>query len=146
MNITGTTSSPHEGAPEPIQHKETVNYVKNFNRQGNNPYSNTYNRGWRNHPNFTWSNNSGQKNNPPPGFQQQNKDHKHEKEPRIPEVLAQLKKYDAMFQSQSTSIRHWRIKLDHWPMLTVTDRHVPFLATLNQIRGTWEMSNVMPSC
>ncbi|KAL5564153.1 hypothetical protein UlMin_027317 [Ulmus minor] len=53
----------------------------NYNR-GNNPYSNTYNPGWRQHPNFSWSNQTWQSsNNPnkpinpnasaPPGFQQQ---------------------------------------------------------------------------
>ena len=32
---------------------EQVNYVQNqFNRQQNNPFSNTYNPGWRSHPNF----------------------------------------------------------------------------------------------
>jgi hypothetical protein len=25
-----------------------------FSHPGNDPYSNTYNRGWRNHPNFSW--------------------------------------------------------------------------------------------
>ncbi len=39
---------------------EQMNYVNNrgnFNqRQLNNPYSNTYNPGWSNHPNFSWSN------------------------------------------------------------------------------------------
>jgi hypothetical protein len=25
-----------------------------FSHQGNDPYSNTYNPGWRNHPNFSW--------------------------------------------------------------------------------------------
>ena len=34
----------------------SVNYVGNFNRQNHdNPYSNTYNPGWRQHPNFSWS-------------------------------------------------------------------------------------------
>ncbi|KAH9769700.1 hypothetical protein KPL71_012114 [Citrus sinensis] len=34
----------------------SVNYVSNFNRQPqNNPYSNTYNPGWKQHPNFTWN-------------------------------------------------------------------------------------------
>ena len=34
-----------------------VNYVGNFNRQNqSNPYLNTYNTGWRQHPNFSWSN------------------------------------------------------------------------------------------
>ncbi|KAL5560827.1 hypothetical protein UlMin_037038 [Ulmus minor] len=69
----------------------SVNYVGNYNQgnynsgsynRGNNPYSNTYNPGWRQHPNFSWSNQTGQSsNNPnrpinpnvtaPPGFQQQ---------------------------------------------------------------------------
>ena len=32
----------------------SVNYVGNFNRKNqSNPYSNTYNPGWRQHPNFS---------------------------------------------------------------------------------------------
>ena len=40
--------------------QEQVNFVGNqfLGRQANNPYSNTYNPGWRNHPNFSWSNNN----------------------------------------------------------------------------------------
>lgn len=34
--------------------QEQVNYVNNDTRQHNNPFSNTYNPGWRNHPNFSW--------------------------------------------------------------------------------------------
>ena len=34
-----------------------ANYVSNFQCQ-NNPYSNTYNLEWRNHPNFSWINKS----------------------------------------------------------------------------------------
>ncbi|KAJ9178593.1 hypothetical protein P3X46_010467 [Hevea brasiliensis] len=55
-----------------------VNNRGNLNqRQPNNPYSNTYNPGWRNHPNFSWSNQQNQPINKqhgykppaPPGFQ-----------------------------------------------------------------------------
>ena len=36
---------------------ENAQFVSNFNRpQQANPFSNTYNPGWRNHPNFSWSN------------------------------------------------------------------------------------------
>ncbi|KAI4351346.1 hypothetical protein L6164_005720 [Bauhinia variegata] len=49
-----------EGIEEAV---EEVNYVRN-----NNPYSNIYNPGWRNHPNFSWKN-QGQGN--PPFLQQQ---------------------------------------------------------------------------
>nr|XP_023872628.1 uncharacterized protein LOC111985214 [Quercus suber] len=48
-----------------------ANYVSNLQRQ-NNPYSNTYNLGWGNHPNFSWSNNQGQAK-PPQQFPQQEK-------------------------------------------------------------------------
>ncbi|XP_038976409.1 uncharacterized protein LOC113461320 [Phoenix dactylifera] len=52
-----------------------VQFVSNYNRQQqqNNPYSNTYNPGWRNHPNFSWKDqgNQGSSSRPlhPPGFQ-----------------------------------------------------------------------------
>jgi len=42
------------------QDANEVNYINNFNpRPTNDPYSNTYNPGWRNHPNFSY------KPNPP---------------------------------------------------------------------------------
>jgi hypothetical protein len=38
--------------------QEQVNYVgRNNYPPKNNPYSNTYNPGWRNHPNFLWNDN-----------------------------------------------------------------------------------------
>ncbi|KAI5677391.1 hypothetical protein M9H77_08341 [Catharanthus roseus] len=68
--------------PEFVQ--EQVNVAQGFHRQ-NNPYSNTYNSGWRNHPNFSWKQQGGevqlgqqqyQQNRQsgmttPPGFQSQ---------------------------------------------------------------------------
>ncbi|MED6194027.1 hypothetical protein PIB30_024638 [Stylosanthes scabra] len=43
---------------------EQVNYLGNQSRPSqNDPYSNTYNVGWRNHPNFSWGSNQGQRNN-----------------------------------------------------------------------------------
>ena len=57
----------------------SVNYVGNFNRQPqNNPYSNTYNPGWKQHPNFSWSSqnrnapalNRLSRNTQPPDFHQ----------------------------------------------------------------------------
>ena len=58
---------------------EQAQYMGNFNRQPqqSNPYSNTYNAGWRNHPNFAWKDQGNQNNQGinarppyPPGFQQ----------------------------------------------------------------------------
>ena len=38
--------------PEFLQ--EQVNALQGVPRPGNDPFSNTYNLGWRNHPNFSW--------------------------------------------------------------------------------------------
>ena len=38
---------------------EQLNALNNFQRSQANPYSNTYNSVWRNHPNFSWSNQGG---------------------------------------------------------------------------------------
>ncbi|KAK8975369.1 hypothetical protein V6N11_057463 [Hibiscus sabdariffa] len=61
----------------PAMH-ESACYVGNYNRNANNPYSNTYNPGWRQHPNFSWGSQGGgntssanrqQNMKAPPGFQ-----------------------------------------------------------------------------
>ncbi|KAG9444943.1 hypothetical protein H6P81_016283 [Aristolochia fimbriata] len=44
---------------------EQTNFVGNSRRM--DPYSNTYNPGWKNHPNFSW-NNANQSRQNPPGF------------------------------------------------------------------------------
>lgn len=36
---------------------EQLAYAQNFQRPGYNPYAQTYNPGWRNHPNFSYGNN-----------------------------------------------------------------------------------------
>jgi len=61
---------------------DQVNYVANPQRQFN-PNSNYYNQGWRNHPNFSWSNNQNVQK-PPSGFQAQ------EKKPSMEEAFAQF--------------------------------------------------------
>ncbi|KAK8506990.1 hypothetical protein V6N12_041667 [Hibiscus sabdariffa] len=67
----------HNANDCPAMH-ESASYVGNYNRNANNPYSNTYNPGWRQHPNFSWGNQGGanasnairqQNLNAPPGFQ-----------------------------------------------------------------------------
>ncbi|KAL5558977.1 hypothetical protein UlMin_035188 [Ulmus minor] len=85
---------------------ESVCYVGNINRN-NNPFSNTYNLGWRQHPNFSWSNQgAGQGSNStpqrpqfPPGFQQQQK-------PQTSEFLSSmeslLKEYMARNDSEES--------------------------------------------
>ena len=94
----------------------TVNYVGNPNSQQNNPYSNTYNSGWRNHPNFSWNNNSSPnmpfKPNMPSGFQQHPRSQEMEKKPTTEDLLLQyMQKTDAVIQSQSASMRALEIQM-----------------------------------
>ena len=93
---------------------EHVDYLGNPIRPQNNPYSNTYNPGWRNHPNFSWSNNSNvQKGNlnPPPGYprpQVQNP------KPQIEDLLTKIikdsderqKSLDLILENQDTTLRN----------------------------------------
>ncbi|XP_031398546.1 uncharacterized protein LOC116209130 [Punica granatum] len=70
-------SGPHStlecmsGNPSASPNGEQVNFVNNFQRSNQGPYSNTYNPGWRNHPNFSWRRNENNALKPPPGFQKQ---------------------------------------------------------------------------
>ncbi|KAL5573531.1 hypothetical protein UlMin_023128 [Ulmus minor] len=61
---------------------EQVNFVSNNQRQYN-PNSNYYNQGWKNHPNFSWSNNANVQQ-PPSDFQAQ------EKKPTMEEAFTQF--------------------------------------------------------
>jgi len=55
--------------------EEQVKYMENYSRQQRNPYSNTYNPGWVEHPNFSYQSNNilqpPQTNLPHQGTQQQ---------------------------------------------------------------------------
>lgn len=60
-----------------LEHANAVGGFQGQQRQKYDPFSNTYNQGWRDHPNFRWSNNDNvlqppgnNFNRPPPGFQQ----------------------------------------------------------------------------
>ncbi|XP_050211816.1 uncharacterized protein LOC126661975 [Mercurialis annua] len=83
-----------------VQGIEQANYVDNQGRGQNNPYYNTYNPGWKNHPNFSWSNTQNVVR-PPPGFQPQ--------EPRkssLEDILIQhMQKTDSLLQNQQASIK-----------------------------------------
>jgi len=73
-----------------------VNYVKNFNpRPTNDPYFNTYNRGWKNHPNFSYRSNPNTVPMPPmnarvpPGFQR----------PPLPSQMPQKSNLEVMMEN-----------------------------------------------
>ncbi|XP_057734326.1 uncharacterized protein LOC130949692 [Arachis stenosperma] len=56
-----TSSTAQEGVAEEGEGDlEQANYIGNSPRQSHDPYSKTYNPGWRNHPNFGWENQQDQ--------------------------------------------------------------------------------------
>ncbi|KAH9735037.1 hypothetical protein KPL71_017612 [Citrus sinensis] len=97
----------------------SVNYVGSFNRQNqDNLYSNTYNPGWRQHPNFSWNNQnqpaaafSGQ-NRPaqPPGFYQQNQEQRSINNDQLSSLEVLIKDYivknEAVVESHAAYLRN----------------------------------------
>ncbi|XP_062118641.1 uncharacterized protein LOC133832293 [Humulus lupulus] len=103
----------------------SVCYVGNQNANENNPHSNSYNPGWRQHPNFSWggqgASSSGapmkNKHTYPPRFSQQQS----RAQPPPPQVSQSssleslMKEYmaknDVVIQSQAASLRNLEIQL-----------------------------------
>ncbi|XP_020423025.1 uncharacterized protein LOC109950012 [Prunus persica] len=108
--------SPHPSSEcttrNPFASVEQVNQVVEFNRQRNDPYSNMYNPGWQNHPNFSWSNTQNVQRSPP-GFLVQ------EKKINLEDALTQLTmsttqfmtETKIQFQNQSVSIRNLEMQV-----------------------------------
>jgi len=48
---------------------EQAHVLYSFQRPSHNPYSQTYNHGWRNHPNFSWKSDNNNAQTSPPPFQ-----------------------------------------------------------------------------
>ncbi|PIN17626.1 DNA-directed DNA polymerase [Handroanthus impetiginosus] len=97
-------SHPSEQCPHSV---EFIQFVSNFRKPQNNPYSNTYNPGWRQHPNFSWNNNQGQGSAPrfQQSGQQQVQRPMQEKKPSLEETLIQfMASTAANFEMMETQI------------------------------------------
>ncbi|XP_048231232.1 uncharacterized protein LOC125370274 [Ricinus communis] len=98
--------------PTNVSNVEHVDYV---GRQQNDPYSNTCNPGWRNHPNFGWRNSNNQG---PPGYQRlhqqqpmQSIPHQpggsQEKKPNLEELMMKfIATSENRFQQTDTAVRN----------------------------------------
>jgi hypothetical protein len=55
-SFCSSTTHQVNNCPTAVNYTDVSNEQVNaaFSRSGNDPYSNTYNPGWRNHPNFSW--------------------------------------------------------------------------------------------
>ncbi|KAG8474460.1 hypothetical protein CXB51_031443 [Gossypium anomalum] len=90
----------------PSTEEEQVHYIGNNNsRPQNNPYSNTYSAGWRNHPNFSWGGQGNQRPQNPPGFQQLS--YQQEKKPNFEEMLTKfISMSETRFQNTETALKN----------------------------------------
>ena len=84
-----------------FEQSEQANYINNY--QNSNPYSNTYNSYWRNHPNLQWENNMKMNFQPP---QQQNQCQQRDKKQSLEETVAQLATSTAQYQKNITTSMH----------------------------------------
>ncbi|CAL9011037.1 unnamed protein product [Prunus brigantina] len=87
--ICSNPTHPMELCPSTTQGSEQFLQVNSFQRPRNDPYSNTYNPGWRNHPNFSWSNQRQQVKSSHP-FQQQMQPSNEPKKPALEDLIAQF--------------------------------------------------------
>ena len=87
VGSSGTSHSEYQPYGHNINN-EQLNYIGNNPRPQNNPYSNTYNAGWRNHPNFSWSGQGNQKPQPLLGYQQP--PYQQEKKLNLEEMLSKF--------------------------------------------------------
>ncbi|XP_021799895.1 uncharacterized protein LOC110744239 [Prunus avium] len=87
--ICSDPTHPMELCPSTMQGSEQVRQVNSFQRPRNDPYSNSYNPGWRNHPNFSWSNQQQQASSRHP-FQQQMQPSSEPKKPALEDIIAQF--------------------------------------------------------
>ncbi|KAG9450268.1 hypothetical protein H6P81_010233 [Aristolochia fimbriata] len=78
---------------------EQTNFVGNSRRI--DPYSNTYNPGWKNHPNFSW-NNANQARQHPPGFKPPQPNAQQKEEPQREEESKLIRAIYAELQSMKT--------------------------------------------
>ncbi|KAL9251811.1 hypothetical protein AKJ16_DCAP11232 [Drosera capensis] len=70
-----------------------------------NPYSNTYNPGWRDHPNLSWSNQTARQE--PPGFVPQ------ENKSNLQELMTKfISTYESRFNNVEASVRNLEIHME----------------------------------
>ncbi|KAL4396761.1 hypothetical protein AHAS_Ahas01G0124200 [Arachis hypogaea] len=110
-----TTSTQEEASEEEEGTQEQANYIGNSPRYNHDPYSKTYNPGWRNHPNFGWGNQQEQgqdqrRHNPnntaPQQFTQRtyqqnhsNTSHSSTSTPNIPSFDDRISKIETLLES-----------------------------------------------
>ncbi|XP_073121519.1 uncharacterized protein [Henckelia pumila] len=90
------------GSPSYQPEGGMVNHVGNQNCPRNDPFSNTYNPGWKQHPNFSW----GGQNNRPYGNQNYGKQHQEENSSMEQMMQKFISSTETRMQNQDASIKN----------------------------------------
>ncbi|KAG8488363.1 hypothetical protein CXB51_016383 [Gossypium anomalum] len=89
----------------PSTEEEQAHYIGNNFKPQNNQYSNTYNAGWKNHPNFSWGGQGNQRPQHPPGFQKP--PYQQEKKPNLEKILTKfIAVSETRFQNTETALKN----------------------------------------
>ncbi|CAL2280276.1 unnamed protein product [Prunus armeniaca] len=86
--ICSDNSHPTNNCPLSDLTQEQANQINSFQKPRHDPYSNTYNPGWKNHPNFSWSNNNPSEQRIYP--QQKPVNPNEPREPTLKEIMTQF--------------------------------------------------------
>ncbi|KAA3479617.1 Retrovirus-related Pol polyprotein from transposon 17.6 [Gossypium australe] len=101
----GGMSNKEYSSYNPGIESEQMNYMGNNSRPQSNPYSNTNNPSWRNHPNLSRGGQGNQRQQPPPGFQQQ--PYLQEKKPNLEEMITKfIAVPETRFQITETALKN----------------------------------------
>ncbi|CAN6686569.1 unnamed protein product [Malus baccata var. baccata] len=93
--------------PELVQ--EHVNMVNNFIRSRSDPYSNTYNPGWKNHPNLSWGGNQQ-----PRQYQQSYQSTSETKKPSLEDQMPQLAQHmSALSNSTNNFVQYTQTSIQN---------------------------------
>ena len=85
---------------------EQANVLNTFKRPNHNPYSQTYNPGWRNHPNFSWRNDNHTQSSLPPPQTHQNFQNSQGYAPYVPPPRKNLEETLHSFIEKQESINN----------------------------------------
>ncbi|KAG8489233.1 hypothetical protein CXB51_017266 [Gossypium anomalum] len=124
---------------------EQLNYLGNNPRSQNNPYSNTYNAGWRVHPNFSWGSQGNQRPPPPSGFQQPpyQQEKKLNLEEMLPKFIAvsknRFQNTETALKNQQASIQWLETQIGQLSKLISNDHKVACQVILNLTQGNSSM-------
>ncbi|KAG8490922.1 hypothetical protein CXB51_014749 [Gossypium anomalum] len=125
--------------------EEQVNYMGNNNfRSQNNPYSNTYNAGWKNHPNFSWGGQGNQRLQNPPSFQQP--PYQQEKKPNLEEMQSKfISVSETHFQNTETTLKNQQASIQGLEQLNAINvqNKEGFIELEPESRQETVMSNAM---